>query len=134
MLALLASCSGLALQSCEDEPDKFELTGGKPTIYYIRPANVEAKDSLLTAAAPSKTICIVGKNLTSISEMFFNDQSTILNTSYITDNTMIVDVPKDIPDHVTDKIYMITANKDTVTYDFHVTIPAPVVDYVLRVC
>ena len=60
--------------------------------------------------------------------MFFNDQSTILNTSYITDNTMIVDVPKDIPDHVTDKIYMITTNKDTVTYDFHVTIPAPVVD------
>lgn len=28
--------------------------------------------------------------------MFFNDQSTILNTSYITDNTMIVDVPKEI--------------------------------------
>ena len=128
MLALLASCSGLALQSCEDEPDKFELTGGKPTVFYIRPANVEAKDSLLTSAAPSKTICIVGKNLTSISEMFFNDQSTILNTSYITDNTMIVDVPKDIPNRVTDKIYMVTAKKDTVTYDFHVTIPAPVVD------
>ena len=41
MLALLASCSGLALQSCEDEPDKFELTSGKPTVFYIRPANVE---------------------------------------------------------------------------------------------
>ena len=94
MLALLASCSGLALQSCEDEPDKFELTSGKPTVFYIRPANVEAKDSLLTSAAPSKTICIVGKNLTSISEMSLNDQSPILNTSYITDHHMSGDVPK----------------------------------------
>ena len=57
--------------------------------------------------------------------MYFNDKKAILNSSFITDNTLIVQVPSDIPDLVTDKIYMITADKDTVTYDFHIVIPAP---------
>lgn len=128
MLAALAACSGLGLVSCEDEPDKFELAGGQPTVYYIRPASAASKDSLLTAAVPSKTICIVGKNLRSISEMYFNDKAAILNTSFITDNTIVVDVPDEIPDIVTDKIYMVTAAKDTVKYDFHITVPAPAIE------
>ena len=127
MLAALTVCSGFALQSCEDEPDKFELTDGTPTVYYIRPANVASKDSLLTQAYPEKMICIVGKNLTSIKQMYFNDQKAILNTSYITDNTMVLSVPKEIPDAVTDKIYMINQKNDTTTYDFHVIVPAPTV-------
>lgn len=127
MLAALTVCSGFALQSCEDEPDKFELTDGNPTIYYIRPADVAAKDSLLTSSYPEKQICIVGKNLTSIKQMYFNDQKVILNTSYITDKTMILTVPKEIPDAVTDKIYMINQKNDTTTYDFHVIVPAPAI-------
>lgn len=127
MLAALTICSGFVLQSCEDEPDKFELTDGTPTIYYIRPASVASKDSLLTQAYPEKQVCIVGKNLTSIKQMFFNDQKAILNTSYITDNTMIVSVPKEIPDVVTDKIYMINQKNDTTKYDFHVIVPAPTI-------
>ena len=127
MLAALALCSGFAMQSCEDEPDKFELTSGNPTIYYIRPADVSAKDSLLTAAYPEKMICIVGKNLTSIKQMYFNDQKAILNTSYITDKTMVLSVPKEVPYKVSDKIYMINQKNDTTTYDFHVIVPAPVI-------
>lgn len=127
LLAATAILSGLTLQSCEDEPDKFELTSGVPTIYYIRPTNVDQKDSLLVQSYPDNSICIVGSNLTSIKEMYFNDKPAILNTSYITDNTLIVAVPKDIPDVVTDKIYMITSGEDTVKYDFHVVVPAPVI-------
>lgn len=127
LLAAVAISSGFALQSCEDEPDKFELTDGTPTVYYIRPASVESKDSLLTSAYPEAMITLVGENLTSIRQMYFNDQKVVLNTSYITDHTMIVTVPKSIPDKVTDKIYMINSKNDTVRYDFHVIIPAPVV-------
>ncbi len=125
MLVATALLSGFALQSCEDEPDKFELTGGKPTIYYIRPTDVDQKDSLLVQSYPESSICIVGSNLTSIKEMYFNDKQAILNTSYITDHTLVVSVPKDIPDKVTDKIYMVTTGNDTVKYDFHVVVPAP---------
>ena len=63
----------------------------------------------------------------SVEQMYFNDQKAILNTSYITDHTLIVEVPSNIPDVVTNKIYMINKDKDTTTYDFHVIVPAPVV-------
>ena len=71
------------------------------------------------------TVCVVGENLRSVTELFFNDQPAVLNTSYMTDHTLIVTVPNEIPDLVTDKIYFVTQSKDTVAYDFHVIIPAP---------
>jgi hypothetical protein len=113
--------------SCEDEPDKFELTDGVPVVKYIRMTDPASADSLITGAYMESTICLVGENLTSIREMYFNDQKAILNTSYITKNTLVVDVPKVIPSTVTDKIYMITAQNDTVTYDFNVVVPSPVI-------
>ena len=127
LIAAMAIASTFALQSCQDEPDKFELTGGKPIIHYIRPAKLSASDSLLVQAYPQTQLCIVGENLTSIQQMYFNDQKAILNTSFITDKTLVVQVPSDIPDEVSDKIYMITKDRDTLTYDFHVVVPAPVV-------
>jgi len=125
LLAAAAIATGTLFTACEDEPDKFELTDGTPTIDYIRPARLSASDSLLVQAGPNASICLVGSNLTSIREMYFNDLKAVLNTSYITDRTLIVSVPKDIPNLVTDKIYMITRSLDTLTYDFHIVIPAP---------
>ncbi|MDY6278147.1 MAG: glycan-binding surface protein [Bacteroidales bacterium] len=113
--------------ACEDEPDKFELAGGKPTIYYIRPVNVEAADSLLTGAYMGNSICIVGDNLRSVYKMVFNDQEATLNNSYITDNTILVDVPNEIPGEVSDLIYFITKDRDTVKYEFSVLVPGPVI-------
>ena len=125
LLAVMAVASSFSLQSCKAQPDEFELTGGKPPIHYIRPAEASAKDSLLVQAYPQANLCIVGENLTSIKEMYFNDQKAILNTSFITDKTMIVQVPSNIPDEVSDKIYITTKDNDQLTYDFHVVIPAP---------
>ena len=125
LLTALVMTTGLSMQSCKDQPDEFELTDGTPTIDYIRPASASAKDSLLVQAYPQANICLVGSNLTSIQQMYFNDKKAILNTSFITDNTLVVQVPSEIPDLVTDKIYLITADHDTLTYDFHIVIPAP---------
>jgi hypothetical protein len=122
--ALVLGCTAV---SCEDEPDKFELTDGVPVVKFIRMTDPASADSLITGAYMESTICLVGENLTSIREMYFNDQKAILNTSYITKNTLVVDVPKVIPSTVTDKIYMITAQNDTVTYDFNVVVPSPVI-------
>lgn len=123
----LAACASLAVTSCKDEPDAYEIQSGKPTINFIRPVSVDAKDSIITAASMRSTVCVVGENLRSVTELFFNDQPAVLNTSYMTDHTLIVTVPNEIPELVTDKIYFVTQSKDTVTYDFHVTIPAPTV-------
>lgn len=122
-VALAAVSAGFT--SCSDEPDKYEVAGGTPTIDYIRPVDVASKDSLLTSASLENTICIVGRNLRSIVGINFNDQKAVMNTSYMTDNTIIVTIPKAIPENVSDKIYFITSGKDTLSYDFKVTVPAP---------
>ena len=128
MFGLGLLLTGSALTSCEDQPDKYEMTDGVPTIHYIRMADVAVKDSLITGAYMQNTICIVGDNLRSIYKLFFNDQEATLNTSFMTDNTLIVDVPKNIPEVVTNKLYMVTKGQDTVAYDFKVLVPAPVVN------
>ena len=111
--------------ACQDEPDKYEISGGNPTIRYIRPVNVESADSILTGAYMDNNICIVGENLRSITKMFFNDQEAKLVPSLITDNTMIVTVPGQIPGEVFNKIFMVNNSNDTTTYDFKVLVPGP---------
>ena len=119
--------TSLSVTSCKDQPDKYEIQGGTPTIYYIRPLDVNAKDSLMTEASMGTTICVIGDNLRSVVDVKFNDQTAVLNTSYMTDNALIVTVPKNIPNEVTDKIYFTNEGHETVSFDFHVVIPAPVV-------
>lgn len=121
--ALLAAVASLA--SCDDTPNAFELTDGVPTIKFVRTTDPAAADSLITAAPLDKTICLVGENLTSIRELWFNDQQAILNTSLITSNTLIVDVPGAIPAEVSNKIYMKTKDGNEVEYPFSVTVPGP---------
>ena len=125
-MALVAASAGFT--SCEDEPDKYEVAGGTPTIDYVRPVDAASKDSLLTGASLNNTICIVGRNLRSVTKINFNDQAAVLNTSYMTDNTIIVTVPKAIPNEVSDKIYFITSKQDTVAYDFKTIVPAPTIN------
>lgn len=123
ILPAVAAVLGGAMMSCEDQPDKFELTSGTPEVKYVR--TTTAPDSLITEAYVDNLICLVGNNLTSIRELYFNDQPAILNTSYITDHTLLVNVPSGIPAKATNKIYM--TNKDGVTteYDFRVLVPGP---------
>ena len=113
---------------CKDEPDKYEVSGGTPSIRYIRPLGLESGDSIITGAYMDNSICIVGENLRSIVKMFFNDEEAKLIPSFITDNTMIVTVPSQIPNEVFNKIFMINQSNDTTTYDFQVLVPGPTVN------
>ena len=127
LLIATAIITGFTFQSCNDNPDKYEMTDGVPEVHYVRVPNPASADSLLVQAFLVNTICLVGTNLKSISELWFNDQKALLNSSFITDNTLLVTIPKTIPEIVTNKIYMITKEKDTVTYDFGVQVPEPYV-------
>lgn len=136
--ALLATAS-IGFTSCEDQPDKYEVTAGVPTVKYIRllsseiQGNNDAEDmhytngELVESAGPGNTICIVGDNLTSVVEVYFNDLKAVLNNSYITANTMIIDVPKDIPGTVTNLITLKTNDGQEVTVPFSVVIPKPTI-------
>lgn len=123
---ILAAAACLSFIACKDEPYRYEMTSGKPEILFIRPAGV-AKDTLLTEAYMGSSLCIVGNNLRSTYKVFFNDQEAILNSSYITDNTMLLDVPNTIPGEVSNKIYFITKGDGATEYDFKVRVPGPTI-------
>lgn len=118
---------GCFMTACEDQPDKYEIADGVPTLKYVRSPLPEEADSLLVGAYLGNTVCLVGDNLRSIYELYFNDQKATLNTSYMTDHTVLVDIPKNIPEEVTNKIYMVTKSGEKVDFDFSVMVPAPVV-------
>ena len=117
----------LGLFSCADEPDKYEVASGLPSVSYVRCLSTEIESpndkpdmhytngELVTEASPQSIICLVGKNLRSVYEMYFNDKKAILNSSYITDNTLVVQIPRSVPETVTDKIYMINTETDILT-------------------
>lgn len=113
--------------SCDDQPDEYEPTKGNPTIKYVRSTLPQASDSLLTSAYMESVVCIVGDNLRSIHEIWFNDQKAALNTSYMTDHTVIVAIPGVIPQEVTNKIYFHTTSGNVVDFDFNVLVPQPVI-------
>ena len=70
-LAVLA----LGLFSCADEPDKYKVASGLPSVSYVRCMSTEIEGSnddpdmhytvgeLVTEASPQSIICLVGKNL-----------------------------------------------------------------------
>ncbi len=115
---------GLLFQSCEEYPNAYKITEGVPSVNYIRLTDPDKSDSLIVSASLNMTIALMGDNLTSITEMWFNDKQAYLNSSFMTSSTVIVTVPNEIPITVTDKIYMVAGN-DTVTYDFNVVVPPP---------
>jgi len=125
MLAVVTLSGVAVLSSCEDEPDKYKIAGGTPEILYARLPDIASADSLINAAYMGTTVCFVGNNLRSITEMYFNDQKAVLNTSFITDHTLFVTVPGNIPEEVTDMIYLVNSRKDTISYEFGVLVPAP---------
>jgi len=122
---LLGAITCMGLFSCEEHPNAYKSTDGVPEVLYVRTTDPLKADSLLDGAFMGNIICIVGNNLRSIQELYFNDQQALLNTSYITDHTIIVTVPNDIPVDVTDKMYLKAVNGEVVEYPFKTKVPAP---------
>ena len=114
----------LGFASCEDYPDAFVLADGVPTVHFVRYAD---RDVQIEQAFMGEVVCFVGENLCSVRELYFNDQKAVLNTSFITENTLVAAIPANLPGTKTDKAYMITKGQDTVAVDFKVMMPAPVV-------
>ena len=119
---MLIAAAALGFASCEDYPDAFVLADGVPTVHGVRYAD---RDVLIEQAYMGEVVCFMGDNLCSVRELFFNDQKAVLNTSFMTENTLVAAVPGNLPKVKTDKVYMITKGKDTVTVDFKVMLPAP---------
>jgi hypothetical protein len=104
--------------------DKIAST---PWISYVRVTNPASADSLLAAAGQGQLIAIVGGNLQNAQQIWFNDQKASLTPTYITNTTILVSVPSQVPTSVNNKIKIIFSDGDSLLYNFSVTINKPVV-------
>ncbi len=115
--------------SCEMDGDgmNIESPNGPPVIDYIRLADPETSDSLIVSATLGTGVVLVGKNLGGTREIWFNDQKAIgINPTWVTNRTVFVSVPGNAPSEITDKMYVMDANGNTLEYPFVVAIPPPV--------
>lgn len=126
LLLLFGTFSGTILNSCDDDSD--DGAGEVPEIKYIRITDPMASDSLVVRAFLGSTIALVGDNLGDVVEIWFNDQKAVLNVNYITDKAIIVTIPNEIPEEVTDQIKLITRSGVEYTYDFQVQVPQPLLN------
>ena len=105
---LLLCTSLFFITSCEeDTPDILAEKDGPATISYIRVTDPTIADSLLTGAFMGSLIAIVGDNLGDTKELWFNDQKALLEPNYVTDKTILVNVPTIVPTEVTDKMRLV---------------------------
>jgi hypothetical protein len=102
----------------------------KPFINYIRVTNPGSADSLIASASQGQMIAIMGGNLASVNQVWFNDQKSSLLPTLVTNTTIITRVPSQIPSSINNKLKLIFANGDSLLYDFSVDINKPLVDHV----
>jgi hypothetical protein len=122
LLLIMAFAMVSNFSSCkkEDLPN-----GGQPRITYVRVTNPKSADSLLVGAAQGNLIAIIGENLGTAQSMWFNNQPATLNPTYVTNTSILVNVPSPIPTVITNKLKIYFANGDSLLYNFEVQISKP---------
>lgn len=124
MILLIAAFSaGLLFYGCED--DDSSGSGAIPQVRYVRVTDPHSSDSLLTHAFMGNTIALIGENLADVTQVWFNDQPALLNTSFITETSIILTIPNEIPGTVTNEIRLITRNGQEGIHPFGVDVPPP---------
>ncbi|MBK7937329.1 MAG: hypothetical protein IPJ82_09665 [Lewinellaceae bacterium] len=128
MAILLLPALALGVWSCQkdDEP----ASSGTPAVHYIRSTDPGKSDSLLVGSFMGSLIAIVGENLGNTRELWFNDQKATLNPTYITNETILVNVPSTVPTEVTNKMRFVFADGSELLHDFSVNVPAPQLDLI----
>lgn len=123
IIAILLLVVGVAgvLTACEKDE------AGTPSIKYVRVTRPESSDSLLIGAGQGKLIAIMGENLAGAQEIWFNDQPASLNPTYITNTTILVNVPSKIPLAIDNKMKIRFDNGYLLEHKFEVQISEPLV-------
>jgi hypothetical protein len=116
---LMAVGAATVFTSCEKD------TTGTPSVSYVRITRPTSSDSLLVAAGQGQLIAIVGNDLQDAVQVWFNDQQALLTPTYITNTTLLVRVPSQIPLTVTNKLKIIFKNGYVLLHDFVVQISEP---------
>ncbi len=121
---LIIPALAISVLSCEKDDDS-DVNGGEPVVHYIRSTDPAKSDSLIVGSFMGSLIAIVGDNLGGTRELWFNDQKAELNPTYVTDKSILVNVPSTVPTEVTNKMRFVFADGSELLHDFSVNVPAP---------
>jgi hypothetical protein len=110
--------------SCNTEDESM---AGVPKVSYVRITNPAASDSLLAAAGQGQLIAIIGENLQNARKIWFNDQPSTLTPTYVTNKSILVNVPSKLPLTISNKLKIIFQNGDSLFYDFKVAVNKPTI-------
>jgi len=125
LITMVIAVAGI-FYSCKK--DEKAPNNGVPRIQYVRITEPTSSDSLLVGAFQGNLVAIVGENLGSVTEIWFNDQKAVLTPTYITDHSILVSIPSAIPTVITDKVKLVFASGSSLEYDFKVQISEPLVE------
>lgn len=100
---------------------------GEPRIRYVRITRPESADSLLVGAGQGQLIAIIGENLGDVREIWFNDHAASLNPTYITNTSILVNVPTPLPTQITNEAKLVFGNGRTLVHPFEVQVSEPVI-------
>ena len=121
LLLLFVACTLAGMfTSCEDDDG-----GGEPTIRYVRVTKASASDSLLVAAGQGQMIAIMGENLGGVIELWINDQEASLSPTLITNTSVIVRLPEELPAVINNKLTLIFASGKVLEHDFELAVSEP---------
>lgn len=123
-ILVLIGLFSVALFSCEKED---ELETGTPVITNVR---VVEKDSSITAGEFGLPVAIQGQNLKGVQKVLFNDLEAVLNPVYVSSTNILVYIPDNAPNELTNKITVITGSGESASFDFNVLLPKPVITQV----
>jgi hypothetical protein len=107
--------------SCDDDDDN----GGQPIVRYIRVTAPISSDSLLVSAGQGQMIAIIGQNLGQLKELWVNDQRADLTPTLITNTSVIVSIPSELPTVVNDKITMYFFDGKVLEHPFRLAVSEP---------
>jgi len=119
LIAIVYIIAGVfVFQSCNEE-DSYPM----PSINNVR---TTAEDTPITEGNFGDWIAIQGSGFSTTTEVWFNSVSAQFNPTLITDNNIVISVPSDFPEEITNKIRVITKG-GSVEFDFTVIVPAPII-------
>lgn len=108
---------------------KKNSSSGPPTVKDVRTVDPAKADSVFTHALPGTLIVIQGSGFSGLKSVFFNDTAAYFNPVYVTDNTIIVQIPSYAQTAATkpsvpSTIRLVTDHGST-TYSFTLVLPYP---------
>ena len=123
ILVFLAASAVFYLSSCEKE----EVA--EPFINYVRVTNPAVSDSLLAGAGQGQMVAIVGHNLSKATEVWFNDQKSLLIPTFVSDSAILVSVPTNIPQEITNQLKVVFSDGKVLYHNFKTEISKPLINY-----